>query len=89
MNEGYVSKTKMMAIGLWVLVVLLMASGWAVILIDGNYWWLGGMLAATSCATSAIAATMQIRLYALSLCGLIRLAHGLGREQPIDLHALR
>lgn len=73
MHEGFVGRTTVIAICLWVLVAGLMLAAWLVItLAGGDSWKIGGMLAASACATSAIAAAFQIRVYMLRTCALIR-----------------
>lgn len=82
MNDGYVSRSCIIASTLWGAVVLLLAGAW----------WFGlradqplvaQLLAATACATSAVAATAHIRCYAIRVMNLVRVTAGL--ESPRTL----
>lgn len=70
MNDEYVNKGKVVANVAWSTVIGLMVLAWVVILLgDAKY---AGMLAAMACASSAYAATLQIRCYVTRLACLVR-----------------
>lgn len=81
MNDEYVSRGKVIMFVAWGVVATLMATAWVVILFTSR-WRVGGMFAAMSCAMSAMAATMQIRCYAVRMACLIRATAGLVPESP-------
>lgn len=66
MNKG-----KVIMLMAWAVVVGLMATGWSLILWSDHLAW-GGMFAAMSCATSALAATLQIRCYVVRMMCVVR-----------------
>lgn len=80
MIEDYVSKEKMHASVAWAVVVGLMAIGWSVMLATPEYWKVAGMFAATSCATSAYAAVLHLRCYAVRIAGLVRAINSVQHE---------
>lgn len=71
MHDEYVSKEKVAANVMWAVVVGLMVTAWGVMLLT-SHWRIAGMFAATSCATSAYAAVLHLRCYAVRLAGLVR-----------------
>lgn len=83
MNDEYVDKGKVIAYVAWAVVIGLMGIAWVVILAT-PHWQVGGMFAAMACASSAMAATLQIRCYAVRMMCLIRTSSGLvpERERP-------
>ncbi len=87
MDDGSVSKGGVRAGALWVVVAALLIAAWVVILAADDYWTIAGMLAATSCATSALAATLHIKTYMCRLSRLVRLSADL--ERPAELHSMR
>lgn len=62
---------------LWAVVAGLLLAAWTVALVWSDHWRVAGMLAATGCATSALAATLHIKTYACRVSRLIRVANGL------------
>ena len=81
MYDGSVSTSKLITIALWAWVILLLSAAWIV-------WALGkhegaAMLGFTACASSAAAATSQIRCYSLRVCALMRVTPGGEREAQI------
>ena len=66
----------------------LLATGWSLILWSDHLAW-GGMFAAMSCATSALAATLQIRCYVVRMMCVVRAAGrldaggGFDRPRPV------
>lgn len=87
MIDEYVDKGKVTASVMWAVVVGLMLAGWSVILLVPDHWRIGGMFAATSCATSALAATLHIRCYMVRLAGLVRAipsVQGTDRPRPVS-----
>lgn len=76
MNDEYVDKGKVITCVAWAVVIGFMALAWVVILAT-PHWQVGGMFAAMACASSAMAATMQIRCYAVRVMCLVRTASGL------------
>lgn len=84
MIEEYVSKGKMVTLAVWGVVVLLMVFGWVMILAAPDHWRIGGMFAATACATSALAATLHIRCYAVRLACLMRVTAKLPIDDAFD-----
>lgn len=90
MNDGgYVSKTGMAAAALWAVVIALLGSAWVVILAAEHHLEVAGMLAATGCATSALAATLHIKTYACRMSRLIRLSSGLELDDVPAARQLR
>lgn len=88
-NDRYISGTRILAGCAWGLVLGLMAGAGAVLALTDEWRW-AGLLAASSCATSAVAATITIKGYATRLCSLIRVTSGLEREGEVrSLHTLR
>lgn len=83
MNDEYVNKGKVLTVAAWGVVVGLMAVAWVFILAT-SHWRVGGMFAAMACASSAFAATMQIRCYAVRMMCLIRATARLGQVGGID-----
>ena len=77
MNETYVSSTKLGMILAWTAVGALMAGAWGVILVTPEHWKMAGLLATSACVTSAVAATLSIKIYAARQCALIRALSGL------------
>lgn len=72
MIDQYVSKEKMNAGIAWAIVVGLMTVAWGVMLLAPGHWQIAGMFAATACATSAYAAVLHLRCYAVRIAGLVR-----------------
>lgn len=90
MNDGgYVSRNGIAAGVLWTLVAGLLMAAWAVVLWTEGHEFVAGMLAATGCATSALAATMQIKTYACRLSRLVRMTAGAREEVDTGLRPLR
>lgn len=85
-NGGYVSKTGIAAGALWATVLALMVAAWVVILFADSHWTVAGMLAASGCALSALAATLHIKTYACRLSQLVRATVGANGG---DLRSLR
>lgn len=74
---------------LWAVVVKLIAAAWVVGLWAPESWLVAGLLASTGCATSALAATMQIRVYACRVSRLVRVTSGLSAGQDAQIRSLR
>lgn len=73
MNEGtYVSSGHIATVVGWLAVVGLMSTAWVVMIVDPAAWRYAGLLAASSCATSAWAAVLHIRANQVRVCNLIR-----------------
>lgn len=94
MHEEFVSRTSLLAMTLWVVVVLLLAMAWLVAIQRPDWWLWAGMLAATGLAVSAVAATAHMRIYAVRMCSLIRATSGLecppdGTDRDRELHSIR
>lgn len=70
LDDGTISATRVIAGFLWTLVISLLVAAWATALWGPHH--VGGMLAATACAASGVAATAQIRVYSLSVCNQLR-----------------
>lgn len=89
MTEQYISRTRVAAVAAWLAVLGLMLSALLTLFV-GNALRMGMILAAAACATSAVAATLSIKIYAMRLCALIRATHGLnGAERPsAGLHSI-
>lgn len=88
------SKVGIIAGTLWAGVAGLMLSGWIVVLVTGHEaWHIAGMLAASACALSALAATIHIKIYACRISRLIRVTGGLERDDgcgsSVELRPLR
>lgn len=76
MIDEYVNRGNVNAGVAWAVVVALMVTGWVVILTT-PHWQVGGMFAAMACASSALAAVLHIRCYAVRLAGLVRAARSI------------
>ena len=87
-NGGYVSKAALVVVSLWGLVLALVLAAWAVAMMNPDAWSVAAVLAMTGCATSALAATLHIRLFATRICRLIRATSGLDGPEPSELRAL-
>lgn len=87
MHDEYLNKGKVITLGIWSIVVVLLLAGWVTILVSPDHARVAGMLAATACSTSALAAALQIRCYAVRLSCLMRTTAGL-RESGL-LEGLR
>ena len=88
MIDEYVDKGKMHAMLGWSVVVGLMAIAWGVMLLTGH-WRIAGMFAATSCATSAYAAVLHLRCYAVRIAGLVRAMNSVQHDdRPAPLRRL-
>ncbi len=75
MDDGTISTCRAVAGVLWTIVISLMVAAWIVLLWGPHP--IAGMLAATGCAMSAVAAVAQIKCYSTSVCRLIRVTNGL------------
>jgi hypothetical protein len=84
MHDNAISLSKLITAALWAWVALLFAAAWGTWLWHDSDIWM--MLAFTGCASSALAATAQIRCYSLRICGLLRATAG---TSPADVHSLR
>lgn len=85
MHESTISTSRVIASTLWTWVVVLMAAAWIIILWAPQHWPTAMMLAATSCASSGIAAVMHVRCYAIRMCTLIRTSSTAGRPPASQL----
>lgn len=81
MEENYVSRTQVTAALAWAVVAGLMGGGVAVLVLAPDRWAWALLLTAGSCATSAVAATLTIKGYAVRLCSVIRATAGLERPE--------
>ncbi len=72
----------------WTVVAGLMAGAWGVILIAPEHWKIAGLLATSACVTSAVAATLSIKIYAARQCALIRALSGLDGERSAGADVL-
>ena len=70
----------------WTVVLGLLVGAWVVALRDGDDWLIAGLMAATGCATSAVAATLQIRQYVVRTCTLVRALGGAAELERPTLH---
>lgn len=84
MHDEYVNKGKVITLAAWGVVVALMLSGWVTMVATPEHWKVAGMLAATACASSALAATLHIKCYAVRLSCLMRATSGL--REGAELH---
>lgn len=84
MHDSSISTSKLITAALWAWVLLLFAAAWATWALGASEIWM--MLAFTGCASSACAATSQIRCYALRLCAMVRATGGADRG---ELRSLR
>lgn len=89
MDENYVSKSSVIAYCLWGMVAALMGAAWLIGVFWSEQWHYSVLLACTGCATSALAATAHIKLYAQRLCAVIRAATGLGPGRSGSVRNLR
>lgn len=87
MQDSTVATSKLITSALWAWVAALFIAAWLTYAITTHDIWM--MLAFTGCASSALAATSQIRCYSLRICGLLRVASGLGAPRSADVHSLR
>lgn len=84
-RRANVSIPTVIAIALWVVVGVLMAS--ALIVIALGRWKVGVVLTQLSCMTAPIAATVHVRVFAIRMSNLVRRLHGVERveqEFPVD-----
>lgn len=89
MNESTIGTSKVFAAAVWAGVAALLVAGWAIVLFNEEQWRVAGMLAASACAGSALAATFHVRAYCVRLCNLIRVANGLHtRPEAESLHSV-
>lgn len=82
-DGGYVSRTGIISGVLWVVVTGLLGGAWAVVLLVGDHLPIAGMLAATGCALSALAATLQIKTYACGVSRLVRATSGASVREEV------
>lgn len=80
MHDSQVSASKVITAVLWVWTGAILAAAWTVWVFDQKD--LSAMFGFTACASSAVAATSQIRCYTLRVCGLLRVVHGLDESAP-------
>jgi hypothetical protein len=73
MIDRHVSGAAVAAALLWALTATMAVTAWGVALV--GHWNAGFMLGLTACATSAAAATMQVRFFATKICNLMRSLH--------------
>lgn len=71
-DGGYVSRTGIVAGALWLAVLALILGAWGVVLFASEHYGVAGMLAASGCALSALAATLHIKTYACRVSQLVR-----------------
>jgi hypothetical protein len=88
MQERYFSHTAAIATVLWLTVGALIAAGWGIVIFAPHRWLVAGMLAATGCALSPLAATLHVRIFQVRTCGLIRAASGLAPSPDADVRRL-
>ena len=81
MHEPFVSLAKVVAYTMWALVILLTLSAWLVWAMNPDGPWV--LLATTACASSAIAATAQMRLYCSRVCRLLRQGFDMDAEHGV------
>jgi hypothetical protein len=88
MTERYMRADRAVAVGLWIVVFTLAA--WTVI--AGLAGWIGEeterLTLMVAFPLTALTAVLQVRLYAVRVCGLVRVSNGLQREHGHDLHAV-
>lgn len=93
MNEQYFMTCRVWAAAAWAATVGLIFAGWMVLLFDQEHWMIGGILAASGCAMSAVAATLHIRSFMVRMCSLIRAAHSVDlsddEAQGLGLHPVK
>lgn len=84
MIDEYVNRGKVNALTAWGAVVGLMLMAWCVAMASGSEagWRCAVMLAFTSCITSAFAAVLHIRCYAVRVAGLVRASNSVQYERP-------
>ncbi len=87
MTDTLMSKGKLQAAAAWAVVGVLLTAAWVVILLT-EAWLVGGMLAATGCATSALAAALMVRCYMVRMGDMIRVFNQAGgtQEPAVPLH---
>lgn len=89
MHDNSIPTSRVITGALWTWVILVLLAAWIVFAV--GYHELAAMLGLTACASSAAAATAQIRCYTLRVCALLRVTAGLdGGDAPtVQLHPLR
>lgn len=88
MNQGYISKTALLAITAWSVAGGLLFGAWMLVLMPGQEF-PPGLVALTGLSAvvvTGVAMLAQIRLYTIRVCSLIRATSGLERE---ELRAVR
>lgn len=84
-QEHYVSTVRTAAVACWTLTGILMAGGWAVALLYPQAARpAAAMFAFSAVITAVVAAVLQIRIYAVKMCGLIRRTSGLSSVETGD-----
>lgn len=92
MNEGFISKTSLIAYSAWIAASVLFFGSWYVAIFRPEHWLYAGMSMATALGFTAIATVAHYRLYTLRTCSLIR---ALGRRDgsdgggPTEIRAVR
>lgn len=81
MEESYIGRNQVFAAVAWMAVVALMGSGVLLLALAPECEDWAKMLALCGCATSALAATLTIRGYAIRACALVRATAGLDRQE--------
>ena len=81
MNEDLVSRGSVVAGAAWLVVAGLLAAAWLVMLLSPSRG-VALLLAATACASSAVAAVLQMRTYVVRICVVIRSTANLAPERP-------
>ena len=88
MHDNAIPISRVVTGALWTWVLLLLTAAWIVWGVAGQHG-AGVMLGLTACASSAAAATAQIRCYTLRVCALLRVTSGLEDAPTIELRPLR
>lgn len=86
MEDSYfnVSRTRLITLALWTWTLTVLAAAWVAFAL--GHLGLFHALGFTACASSAVAATAQIRCYAVNLCTQIRAAGLVNEARVRSLH---
>ena len=87
MRDGQVPTSKIITFVLWAWTGFVLIGAWAAWLAGRHE--LAAMVGFTACASSAVAATSQIRCYTLRVCGLLRIVGSLDGPHQAELRPLR
>ena len=87
MHDASVPMSRLVTLATWFITGDLISAAWIAYLVGDDG--VAHLLGYTACCASAVAATCNVRCYALRLSRLVRAVGGLTEPEPRVLHALR